>query len=548
MKLFINENKLFLFLIFLFFISELIVNPIGNFPLNDDWSYGKSGLLFYNTTKINIGDFPAMTLFTHLVWGGFFTKIFGFSFTVLRFSTLISAVIAMWFLNKLIFNITGNKSVAFVVCLSLLFNPIYFNLANTYMTDVSFNTLIIMCAYFAHDFFKNKKMFSFLMVFICSALLVLIRQFGIIVPLCFAFSCLFLKEQKWKYILLATLGTVFVFAVFKYYENFLKGVLDQNATYKFSGNVSVTKRFFWDTVVMYMQQRHVTVMVHIFVYAVPLLLIFVGGIFKQFKVLAIIFVSCIAVVVVFHIFKDERFPIGNIFSNTNLGAETFFETLHPHFQSPQAHTWSESANEFAAAIKYGFIWLAVVVITFLLLKLFQLGKSPIPDNPFVVFLGAFFLAYIFLLFVPESFTDRYHLPLITITLIALSYAHSYFKIIYWPAALPLILFAFISVAGTKDYLELNRTRWQAYSFLKNDLHIDHKQINGGFEVNCWNEGEKCVWYDFLDLKNYNFLIQYRQEPGFRTLRTYEFQRYLPYKKDKIYIFINELKKSPKAQD
>ena len=46
---FSKSNALNMSILLLFFlITEVIINPIGNFPLNDDWVYGKAVLNLYN--------------------------------------------------------------------------------------------------------------------------------------------------------------------------------------------------------------------------------------------------------------------------------------------------------------------------------------------------------------------------------------------------------------------------------------------------------------------------------------------------------------------
>src|ERR1041384_3492324 len=79
-------------LVFLFAICETFVMPLGNFPLNDDWSYANSVKILSENGRIDIGAWPSMTLLTHIVYGYLFTSLFGFSFSVLRLSTLLSAL------------------------------------------------------------------------------------------------------------------------------------------------------------------------------------------------------------------------------------------------------------------------------------------------------------------------------------------------------------------------------------------------------------------------------------------------------------------------
>ncbi|MEZ4933399.1 MAG: hypothetical protein R2788_14925 [Saprospiraceae bacterium] len=57
-----------------------MVNPLGDFPLNDDFSFGRS---VYNLTELGVlqfDDWLSMTLITQVFWEGLFAKLFGFSF------------------------------------------------------------------------------------------------------------------------------------------------------------------------------------------------------------------------------------------------------------------------------------------------------------------------------------------------------------------------------------------------------------------------------------------------------------------------------------
>ena len=540
MKAFLSKHKLWLTLILIFCISECLVNPIGNFPLNDDWSYGKPALLLYKTGKVDIGGFPAMTLLTHLSWGVLFAKLFGFSFTVLRFSTLVSSLIGVMVLNKLITLMIGNKLTAFILCLTLLFNPIYFNLSNTYMTDVNFNTVLIITCYFSFVFFTTRSKTAFMLVFIFSTALVLIRQFGIIVPLCFAFSCLFLSSRKFIYTAFSLVGLLLVIAVLKYYESYLKTVLDTGAAYKFSSGIHLTQRVFWDSVWINLTIRYTTILLHVLVYSFPFVIAFSWQLLKDFKIIIGILAFVGFMVLVLFLFSEESFPIGNIFINTGVGTETFHENLIPHSKKFYEHTYSAKVNEVAGLVKYYLISFSATCCFLLLLKAVRL-RFKLLLQPYLVFLMCLFFSYVFMIVVTESYYDRYHIPLITFMLILFSYAARHYKINYQLAIVPLLFFFYISVFGTRDYLELNRKRWEAYAFLKNTLRVDPKKINGGFEVNCWNEGNYSVWYDFLSLENYDYLIQFGWEKDFKILREYEFQRYFPFKKDKIYIFVRERK-------
>ena len=112
MKLLAHKYSHSLILLSLFLIAEIIINPIGEFSLNDDWSYTKSVETLNNTGVFEIGYWPAMTLYAHVLWGLLFVKVFGFSFTVLRISVLILSLITLLTIHKLVFNITHDKKTA----------------------------------------------------------------------------------------------------------------------------------------------------------------------------------------------------------------------------------------------------------------------------------------------------------------------------------------------------------------------------------------------------------------------------------------------------
>jgi len=539
LKIFFQKNKLLLTLVLIFIISEIIVNPIGNFPLNDDWTYGKSVKTFLQNGIIDIGDFPAMSLFSHLMWGALFTKIFSFSFTVLRFSTLVSALISALVLNKLVFKITGSKLVAFIACLTLLFNPVYFNLSNTFMTDVNFITLLLLSLYFAFDFFETQKTLSFIMVFIVSVFIVLLRQYGAIVPFCFSFACLFLSKKRWIYSGMCVILTIGVIAIFKYYENYLKGVLPEGAAYKFSGNNQITNGELWEKFFNNLKSRYTLVLSYIFIYCFPLIAVFLFSLFRSFNLFISTGVLVLSAFISYFLFRDTNFPQGNVFANTLLGAETFFQTFIPEFHG-EMHTYSAGAQKAADIIKYTLSAGTIACLVLMFVRLFMQGSKLLKVDKKIILLLSLFFSYIFMLFITDSYYDRYHLPLIAISLLLFAFAYKPYVASYKLAIMPLLLFVYIAVFGTKDYLELNRKRWEAYYFLKDEVGVDYATINGGFEVNCWNEGEPInAWTGFMCMhpEDYKFIIQYKPEAGFKELRGYQFQRYFPYKKDKIYIFI-----------
>lgn len=526
----------YLLLLFgVFLIAECVIQPFGNFPLNDDWSYAKSVLILKDEGRLDIGFWPAMTLASHIYWGFLFVKVFGFSFFILRLSTLVSAVIGLLTLYKLVLRVSNDKIIAFISCLTLLLNPLFLNMSNTFMTDINFLTLILLCAYFAYEFFTTQKLAPFILVFLLSVILVLIRQYGIIVPMAMTFATLFLKHKKRFYFVFAIVLSLFVFILFQAYENYLRSVLPPDASYKFSGNINPTRRIFWDNLYYGITTRYKIVSIHALFYTFPVLVVLLTDSMKYQKRLALFLISVPVFSLIYFLYKDYPLQVGNVFLHAAVGPDTFYETAKGTF-SGFPHDYYPNFNSIMIFLKYLLISVSLIIIIFFLKRIRTIKITAFVWRPEIIFLICLFLGYIVVILITESFFDRYQLPVIALSLVLFGFFRKIFQPKYWLSAIPLILLFYVSVLGTRDYFTVNNKKWEAYNFLRFEKKVDPATINGGFEISCWDNGKDSRWRDYLELNNYNYLIQYKWEEGFELLKEYPFQEYFPYKKDTLRIF------------
>jgi hypothetical protein len=70
----------------------VLVNPTGNFPILDDWSYGRSVKTLVEQGTLQYDGWNAPTLFFQVLYGALFCLPFGFSFEALRISTLVAGL------------------------------------------------------------------------------------------------------------------------------------------------------------------------------------------------------------------------------------------------------------------------------------------------------------------------------------------------------------------------------------------------------------------------------------------------------------------------
>jgi hypothetical protein len=145
--------------------------------------------------------------------------------------------------------------------------------------------------------------------------------------------------------------------------------------------------------------------------------------------------------------------------------------------------------------------------------------------------------YLVLLLITPSYFDRYTLPLIALVVLLLA-GHAEGR----TPALAFVfagLFIWLSVTGTKDYFAVNRMRWEAYNYLTGEKGVDAEDIHGGFETACWDSRKYRYIFGADVLEKQRYLIQYTPEKDFRLLRSYPFQRYLPFRRDTVNIYYRE---------
>ena len=91
-----NDKANILILILLWIFMAWLVNPIGEFPLNDDWVHARAVRTLLKTSQFTLADgHSSSNLFALVYWGALFCLPFGFSFTALRISTLVLGLVGV---------------------------------------------------------------------------------------------------------------------------------------------------------------------------------------------------------------------------------------------------------------------------------------------------------------------------------------------------------------------------------------------------------------------------------------------------------------------
>lgn len=539
MTRFIHNNKPFVLLMVCYLFSVFIVQPFGNYPLNDDWSYAKSVLLIDELHKIDIGEWPAMTLATHVVWGYLFTKLFGFSFLILRLSTWVSMAIGIFAFVKLAREISGNNSRAFVMGAVLLFNPIYYNMSNTFMTDVNFLTLLLLSSYIAFRFFKRPSVALVGAVLLLSLAITLLRQYGIVVPAAFMVSSLFLREKKWQWFALLFIVLLLTYAALHQYELYLKSYLSEWSAYKFSSDTNPIMRLFWDKLWYGLSTRYKIVAIHFFFHTIMFSAAFFPAVIVKQKWWISASVIGVCSLLVWWLFHNYPLQVGNVFIDTAVGTDTTYETLVGTY-GDAPHFFHRTIESFLEILKPIFIAIGLSTLVLAVLDGKSLQLKTRLTSPFVVFICLLFLGYLTMIFVTESFFDRYQLPVIMLALLVFGGLLRNVKPNWWLTVPLLCGWMYISIGGTHDYFALNDAKWAAVEDLIKKEGVPSEKIQGSIEQVCWNQGNKADMWAFVGLWKFDYLLQFKREDSFQVYREYTYKRYWPVRADTVRVFKRNL--------
>jgi len=531
----------------LWIILTLIVNPNGNFPLNDDWAYAKNVYYLAEQGILKFSDWPAMTLISHMLWGAAFCKIFGFSFTVLRISVLIIGLIGTNLIFVLTKQLTNNIKTALLATMVLCYNPLYFSLSFTFMTDVPFLIFVLGALYFYSEFnIYPEKTRHIVVATLFSAIATLSRQTGLILPVAAVLVTFMLERKINKKFLFHFISATVVAGLLFAYIHWLK--VSGNMSSNFSNVGDLFKTITAAEIIEKIWSRSCIILKLNGLFLLPFLIYIFNSYWqnvseRQRKILLLS--SVILSLTLLFSWKQDL--ASNILNNYGLGPRVlkdYYWGMNVHPQMPQ--------------FELSIIKIAAIVGSFLLIFYFLTGvtnilrkrngnhsfdKQIIGNRKFyalrLISLGIIAFYWLFLV-LGTYFFDRYMLfllPFLIILFIPAKYTGS--KITGYISLTLTGFYLFFSLASTHDYLSWNRARWKALNTLTNS-GISPQIIDGGFEFNGWyqtnkrNEDElsgKSWWF----VKDDIYLIAFGDFCGYQKIKRYDFTNYLTFDTDSIFV-------------
>jgi hypothetical protein len=526
----------------LWIAMAIVVDPRGNFPVQDDWTYGLAVRTLIDHGVYRIPSFVSANLGPLVHWGALFCWPFGFSFTALRISTLVMGlfgIVGVYFLFR---EVWGDKRIAFAGAATVLVNPIYFSLANTFMTDVPFVALISFAMALVVRGLRRDDRFVLLSGLALCLVCVLVRQFALV--LFGAFACAWVARRGFKpaEIVRAVMPLAVAITMHLAFNDWLARTRRKDYSAGFS---DITTASFGDFV--YSSEHELfSVITELGVFLLPLAVACLGSSMRRSRGDTSRWPAALAiaagVAIAYHLMAERlQMPLtGDTLHYFGIGPLMLRDTLligwHlPPLTAPLEVFWiavTSFAPIGAALIVYAVAkggadgWATTRTI-----RAFARRAWP------AIFLATTALAYLFILLLlatRHDLFDRYLLPLCIIVALALPMMGvradgSWSRVAWAFAGLWLAASACISVVSTHDFLAWNRTRWMALADLTERQGVSPRRIDGGYEFNGFylydplyeSHDEKSWWWVDDD----EYLIAAGPMPGYREVRRWPVDRW-----------------------
>lgn len=191
----------------------LVVDPRGDFPLLDDWSYGRSVKILVEEGRLFYDGWNTPTLTLQVLWGALFSMPFGFSFEALRTAALVAGLAGVLGTYALLREAGADPRLSMVGGLTVMLNPGYFQHSFSFMTDVPFTALAVWSAVFFVRSLKAQRSRDAVYGTLLACCAVLVRQPGIALALGYALALLAACPFGGRNVVRAILPTVTVAGV-----------------------------------------------------------------------------------------------------------------------------------------------------------------------------------------------------------------------------------------------------------------------------------------------------------------------------------------------
>ncbi|NVK66880.1 MAG: glycosyltransferase family 39 protein [Flavobacteriales bacterium] len=545
MRKLITKYRFQLSLGLIWLLLRIVINPMGEFPINDDWAYAHNTQALSEEGVYSFSFWPAMTLIAQTFWGALFSKMFGFSLFNLRMATMAMAIIGSLFFFALLKRETKNEKLSFLLTVALLANPFFISLSFTYMTEIYYLTFAGISFYFISRILRGEKWSDWVFLLIFVLLTVLVRQTGLIFTIAFALAYVLAKPIKIKRVLLSIVPFIVAFLGLEIYKH-LRMEVDPNL-----GSLSEVGDLFRaisDISWGYILERVGLIFFYLGLMLTPVSLLLFSRLREPLNTKKILYVAFVLVPILICMFTTwPLFPWGNLLGNFELG---------PRLLKDTGLFGTNMATPLPELIWQVIRLISVVSVSVFVYSLYSIVESKQAEgtlwsrcitavrlHPFAFMLGAIIAAQCVYIVINPIFFDRYVLPMMFTGLLLVGVLFNHAKKLNWRISIALTsVFLIVSSLMTRDLMSWYGARLTATNYLQFEMGISPSQLDGGFEFNAYHKvagfnptpvktTDKSWWF----VKEDKFLLTNGDFEGYRKVKGFPTNQWISTSADSVYI-------------
>jgi hypothetical protein len=460
----------------LFLVAEIFIFPNGNFPLNDDWAYALCVKNFVSAGSFSFSFWQAIPNLPSILLGIIFCKIFGFSFVVLRMTSILLTFSSVLLLGHTLGKYHSNKRTVFLILLVFAFNPLVFNLSNTFMPESMLTFLTIACVHFILSHINTQGKAAFVGLSVFSSLAVLSRQSALVIPLSFvAVNFLLKRKEKWMSFFPLIMSALALFLFTEIAK--AKDVLPAN--YGLQAN-SIFYQLLHPSAWLILKLAYYPLnsLICLGLLLLPISLSFfkeMQQILRSNKYAHLILFFLLIWTTLKLYYAYDTFPCnGNMFYQGGLGPVIMNGMDTDHLNN----------HSFGFVCLNSLLSLLGILSCFVIF--FKLRSLVSNETQKFFALFTFILSFIYLTAISCNFAnDRYLVFILPFLLSAFAF-HTSIDISKIKFILPFVFLTLYAILGTNDYLAVNEQRKNAADYFMNEKKLAPCDIDGGFEYNGWN--------------------------------------------------------------
>ena len=498
---------------------------------------------------------------TQLLFGTFFCKLFGFSFTLLRIIGVISGVLGIVIMYHILMQIQDSMKVATIGSLLFAMNPIFLNGANSFHTDVPTTLFMLLSFFWFIRFFHSHSISSYAFGVLFAIIACTIKQTSLSIGVAFFIYFIITSKRNIRNVIIAMLP-LFIMgsSIYSYhiattfFDVGLPGALIQKDLY----NIFWGKIYDLDPIVVKRMGYHIfNTALSLGILASPITLPFTIKSFFNNKIkpskIAFITITfliiCLFVAIKIYFRSKEGIMGGGIWYMPFVGSNIYDFGIGPLLVTGIQQ--NEVTGSFKAGIYFWFIVSiigAISIISFLNIIILTKNNffTPLvfsgniifpPFFPFMIMLISF-IPYLFLY--PHAKYLTLYFPFMIISIISAlniicekNYQFNQIPIkTLITCTIPIIMFGII---GTRDYMSFNRTKWDALNHLTETEKIPIEKIDGGFEFNEWHFSYLYIWKmtddpnkkgRFWPVVDDEYIVTVTEIEGYDVYKEFKYRRWL----------------------